>query len=538
MQDSALPRASARFDSASGLLQFLKYICAALLAGTGLAGCYGGEPGTAGSAQPMADGSQAAPPDVPAVPTPDACSVRVSELAIYQGVKVSLALHGQASPERNAPIIAGRQALVRAFVSLPEGAPAVYARARLLVDGQARPAVVDTRSLGGSSAEGILESTFNFELTGDLLTPETRLSVELELGSSCAAAAATTFPGDGPVALGARAVGTLKVLLVPIRYDADGSGRLPDVSTEQIEIFQRTLLAIFPIADLELRVRDEVGTDIRLGGDEGWVDLLEQMRELRARDQAPADVYYYGLVAPGQSYMIYCRGACTAGLSYLAERRTALQQVGVGVGFGGSGGQTSADTLVHELGHQHGRRHAPCGQRGIGIDDGYPYDGGRVGVWGFDFRSGTLLNPATYRDIMGYCGPQWLSDYTFRALAERRASFTTAASLVAPAARQSGGYRVLLTDGAQGASWGRPLGGLEPAGRAEPAAVLDEAGREIARVTVLRTDVADGARASILVPEPLPGWAQIQVAGAAPLSFRASTRLSALRELRSDRRRP
>jgi hypothetical protein len=462
----------------------------------------------------------------------------VTELSIYQGVKIPLALDMQGAPERTAPIIAGRQALIRAFVTLPDGAAPGNARARLVLTNTSRTVLTDTRLLAATSGDGDLESTFNFSLGGELIAPDTRISLELELGKSCPHHGPTSFPVDGPVALGARPVGALKVVLVPIRYEADGSGRLPDVSPEQIQVFERTLLAMFPIAELELRVRETVATDVKLGGDAGWGTLLDQLRELRARDGAAADVYYYGLVSPDQTFMRYCRGACTAGLSYLADRRSALQQVGVGVGFGGQSGQTSADTLAHELGHQHGRKHAPCGQRAAGIDDAYPHEGGKTGVWGFDFRENKLLNPATHKDVMSYCGPQWLSDYTFRALAERRASFTTSSRELGPSASRSGGYRVLLADGRGGTSWGRPLAGIEPAGRPEPATILDGAGRTIAQVTVLRTDLADSEGASILVPSPLPGWAQVQVAGAAPTPFGGASRISALRELRADRAAP
>ena len=41
-----------------------------------------------------------------------------------------------------------------------------------------------------------------------------------------------------------------------------------------------------------------------------------------------------------------------------------------------------ADTAAHELGHSHGRNHAPCGM-GLdpsSIDPAYPHDGGKIGV--------------------------------------------------------------------------------------------------------------------------------------------------------------
>ena len=44
-------------------------------------------------------------------------------------------------------------------------------------------------------------------------------------------------------------------------------------------------------------------------------------------------------------------------------------------------------------------------------------------MWGYDARgTGQLHAPEATRDIMGYCGPRWVSDYTYRGLTERSAA--------------------------------------------------------------------------------------------------------------------
>jgi hypothetical protein len=63
-----------------------------------------------------------------------------------------------------------------------------------------------------------------------------------------------------------------------------------------------------------------------------------------------------------------------------------------------------------------GRLHAPCG-RPANIDDEYPYDSGRIGVWGWDPLTKELLDPEErVFDFMSYCQPVWVSDYTFQGL--------------------------------------------------------------------------------------------------------------------------
>ena len=69
--------------------------------------------------------------------------------------------------------------------------------------------------------------------------------------------------------------------------------------------------------------------------------------------------------------------------------------------------------LAHEVGHTLDLLHAPCGGA-LGTDPDFPYDNGSIGVWGYDFRDGSLVSPERRRDIMGYCYELgWLSDYYF-----------------------------------------------------------------------------------------------------------------------------
>ena len=75
-------------------------------------------------------------------------------------------------------------------------------------------------------------------------------------------------------------------------------------------------------------------------------------------------------------------------------------------------GVADAETLAHELGHNMGLKHAPCGGTG-GADEDYPYEGGILGVWGYDVPARRLVHPFLYKDVMGYCAPNWVSDYHF-----------------------------------------------------------------------------------------------------------------------------
>ena len=108
-----------------------------------------------------------------------------------------------------------------------------------------------------------------------------------------------------------------------------------------------------------------------------------------------------------------------AGLSFRPLRPSASQQVSVGIGYTGA---IAAETMAHELGHQHGRSHSPspCGGAApADVDGEFPYTNGSIGVPGLDVRDGSLM-PKSLKDLMGYCNPTWISDYTYAELADRR----------------------------------------------------------------------------------------------------------------------
>jgi hypothetical protein len=70
--------------------------------------------------------------------------------------------------------------------------------------------------------------------------------------------------------------------------------------------------------------------------------------------------------------------------------------------------------LAHEEGHNFGRYHSPCGNP-AGPDPNYPYPGAPIGVPGWDVfaSSNNLKSSSGYVDMMSYCSPVWVSDYTY-----------------------------------------------------------------------------------------------------------------------------
>lgn len=372
------------------------------------------------------------PTDKNAPAPPLAAGLSITDVAVFQAVKVPVVTAGAAvAPSaRNAPVIVGRPALVRVYVTPDpayDGAP-VTAELRL-VDGTSRlPIVKDTKSIASASTDADVASTFNFEVPAESLPAGVSYQVLLtsKSGKVPNGTSAARFPSDGGVqSLDAQASGKLKIVIVPVKYDYDGSGRTPDVSAAQLERYRQTFMAQYAVTDVEVTTREpwSYASAIAATGS-GFSQVLDAVMELRKADSAATDVYYYGALAPTPSFKAFCARGCVTGLSTVVENvRTSFLRASVGVGFAG---QDSANTAAHEIGHAHGRGHAPCGGA-KNVDASFPYADGATGVWGYDILTKTFISPTEGRDLMGYCPNEWVSDYTFSALFTRIAAVNGAA---------------------------------------------------------------------------------------------------------------
>jgi hypothetical protein len=487
---------------------------------------------TGGQGQSVAgDDPEATAEPLPGVPigAGPRCPIELAEVALYQGVKVTLARGDAAVPSPSAPVIEGRPALVRVFVTPGAAAPAEETTVRLSLASAAGVRTYEGRRMvAAASSDDSLDSTFDFDVAAAELTPEAALSVEIV---GCEGLPQARFPAAGQAALHPAHTGTLRVVLVPVRYDTDGSGRLPDTSEAQLARYRAQLLAMYPVAAVELTLHEPVGTSLAVTAGTGWSELLESVRALRAKEHPTEDIYYYGAIAPAASNGAYCGSGCITGISYRASARNPQSRASVGIGFTGQG---AVEAMAHEIGHAHGRAHAPCGGP-KDVDGAYPYPNAEIGVWGYDGRQPRRLIPPASKDIMGYCGPRWLSDYTFRGLADRSALVNARDD--APVARVAGAltasaagrrWRVLLVDAAGTPRWGLNAEGPPP-GDAVLAELLDEAGGSLGSIEVHAVELADSDERVYWVPDTGTSAAAIRVPGATPAALAAASAVPEMR---------
>lgn len=456
----------------------------------------------------------------------DGCSgsarnLSITEVAAYQAVKIPLSSGSNQIPpsSRVADIVEDRDTLFRVFIRPESGWAQSEVSARVTVTNDGNDdQYFEKKRITQSSSDDNADSTFQINVPADKIKSDTLYSVELVACSQTTddSSAILRFPASGTAALSPVRTGVLKVHFIPFSYN----GFTPDTSETVLAIYRKTLEAMYPITRAEFTVGEQVSLTAR--GFSGPVSstTLDQLRYLRQSNNPASDIYYFGLIKPDENLEAYCGFACTLGISYVADVRDAGLRVALGAAFADV---ATSMTIAHELGHSHGREHAPCAPGNVisGVDPNYPYPDGLIGVWGYSALTSDFVDPTKHWDIMGYCNPYWISDYTYNAFAERVSALNTAFFELETTTEKMA-WRVLLLDD-QGPRWGIPFSRPEaPYGRPEQLAVLDAQGFIIQYITGYRSAISGPDEAAmLLVPEPEGGWYAVQATGWPPIEFAA-----------------
>lgn len=455
-------------------------------------------------------------------------NLTLQEIAVYQSIKIPIMSAGSEVPaaSRKNAIVVGRNTMFRIFVNVGSGWAArdLSARLTLTPAGGGATRYYVKQSISESSTDAKLASTFAINVPASALTGETRYSVQVvECSNTSGDAGKAQFPATGDTDLGLTTTGGLKVKIIPIKV----GDLAPDTSESSLGVYAKTMNAMYPITSVSFSVGDTLSTSAPFN----WTSVLEQLRSKRAKDAPAADVYYFGLVKPAATFREYCRNGCTAGIGYVVTNTSmASGRAAIGLGYVD---KASAYTMAHEVGHNHGRQHAPCVPAGgsiSGVDPRYPTANAGLGVWGWDPSTLTLFDPNksssttdktkyTNTDIMGYCNTQWISDYTYAALTTRVASVNGARthSISSDVSK----WNVLLIDDKE-PRWGIPFDTEVPAeGEPEMATVFDEQGVALENIVVYRTEIGDVDASMVWVPARKPNWYSVQVTGVPPHPFSA-----------------
>lgn len=331
-------------------------------------------------------------------------TVRVNPSAVNLGVDGVYLTQSVQTLSRSVPLVSGRDAYLRVF--LRGDRPSFYTpkvRVHVYHDGTLRESAdldAGADSIPTEVREADYAGSWNVMLPARLVRPGMSLVVEADPGRvvPLANGSRMRFPATGTLALDVRAVPKLWVRLVPILQTRQGT--TGNATAVNKETWVRDLVAMFPVAEYDVDVRAPYSTSTTANTARSWEQMIGEIYALRVADGN--DRYYYGVLThPG--------GVGIAGIGFIGYPTA----VGYDLLPAGAG------TLAHELGHNMGREHAPCGNPG-GPDPNYPYAGGGIGVHGYDLLRGTPKSPQVEKDLMSYCDPEWISDYTYRAVLQFR----------------------------------------------------------------------------------------------------------------------
>ncbi|AMW04167.1 M66 family metalloprotease [Gemmatimonas phototrophica] len=304
-------------------------------------------------------------------------------------------------------MVVGRDALVRVFVRA-DAANSVRPSVRLRVYDNTTLLSTITIAAPATSvptaiSEGVLGSSWNTVIPAANVRAGLRILADIDPSNALGETNRTdnTWPSTGaPAAIATIDVAALDVRFVPVTVQGL-TGNVSDANKEQ---YLELAKLIHPLKEVRATVRAPFTSSAAAlqsgNGNGAWITVLNEMNALRAADGATSTLHYYGVVKA--TY-----GSGVAGYGNQPGRAAV----------GWDNFPSAKNIAAHELGHNFALAHAPCGVSGTSA---YPYSGGVTGAWGWNSLTNSAVSP-TATDIMGYCGNQWVSDWTWGRVAGWRA---------------------------------------------------------------------------------------------------------------------
>lgn len=372
------------------------------------------------------------------LPPPPATGIQIVHVTADQAVRVPVALDGElvGGAERTVPLYQGRALMLRAFYELDEGYESrdIYGVLRVQqTDGTETEygsfITADAKDCDGvpelDCRYGTLPNTFYWAVAPEDVRPGMTYSIELLEAApgheDDVSDKVPIFPTDGgtiPVGIEDTYM-KMRVVLVPFDHNIGGDcPEPPDIMAPLGDDTDRTVADFFAERLLSQNPADEVEiiphAVVNYTGSLRNASLLGTLQQMRFQENAPPEYYYYGVARPCDG------GPDFAGVAQLGgpSMGQAGQRVGWGVYYSNVG--TTAETFVHEIGHEQGRSHIACNGEEAGVDPSYPdHPEGDLLSYGVDVFSPTSFEvhtPSTH-DYMTYCSDTWVSEWAYNLVA-------------------------------------------------------------------------------------------------------------------------
>lgn len=344
---------------------------------------------------------------------------------------------GVQQPDNSVMLIAGRTTYVRVTITSTVAYAGVNAylygsRNGASLPGSPIAALNNPRTLKATANRAALNDTFNFVL------PESWASGTIDLWATASNSTGYSYASTSE-RFAFTAADPMNVTVIPIAYTCSGGGT--SVPAPPYNYLIDYTLRTYPLPYIITAVGSNLSYTgpceggIPNPGYNNWVDLLNLVTQ-RWQAAGRPDNYYYGLLN------VYCEYGCISGIGWVGGYKAAVGFSGIGPSHYGA-----SETHAHEVGHNHGRGHAP-GCYAADPDPNFPYVSGGKGYignaanpnYGFDINSRAIYPYPNYYDFMSYCEPTWVSDYTYEALWAYDAAYRASS-------REPLGERALLVAG-------------------------------------------------------------------------------------------
>ena len=239
-------------------------------------------------------------------------------------------------------------------------------------------------------------------MPGEHIRPGLEFVVEVDPAGALDPALGVTgrIPAQGRMSVDVVELQELQLTVVPFLHETEPDSSILAITRgmadePEAHPMLEQVRRLLPVGGIDLQLHDPVVTS-----DSDGFEILHQTEVIRQMEGRPG--YWLGMAGPV---------------------RGGLLGVAWDIPSWSSFSQPLPSTIAHELGHNMGLWHAPCGEAG-GPDPLYPHPRGVIDAWGYDMASGRLVSPYS-PDLMSYCGGHWIGDY-HRANALRHRSSTEA----------------------------------------------------------------------------------------------------------------
>jgi len=313
-------------------------------------------------------------------------------------------------PQNSVPLVAGRNTLLRLYAKAA-GAVKPISNVKINITANA----LSQALMGSPSAfsttipltydRANLQSTVNIPLPVEWTRGTVDITVRLDPGNEIGETNETNNTFTQRFVF--REVPPLEIKIVPVRYENPNNNKVyPAPTTDTIGEW---ILRTYPVAKVNVSFHDEITFTGNLSSYQGFLDLINKVTGLKSSENLDESVVYYGLVPISNGSSTWFYGGI-AGIGWIGSRAA------VGLNLPGGAAQIAA----HEIGHNFGLWHSPCGSVDPStLEANYPYADGSIGQYGMNMNrdnSTQVVVSPTAKDIMSYCPSRWISDYVYKRL--------------------------------------------------------------------------------------------------------------------------